>query len=145
MRYLYRGTRQPLEPPGDDRRFGGRTKEPCDTGPETFRHRGAKVAALFGQSISEWPGSFDPFRTAFPFWGQNAWNLTGLSPQLDCSPKRVNAISFGMNTIQECFYVNVRDIATIIIGFGIVQTGFSLVAFFAQHQFLGGTTTGIEV
>ena len=31
----------------------------------------------------------NPFRTAVPFWGQNSWNLTGLSPKRDCGPKRV--------------------------------------------------------
>ena len=32
----------------------------------------------------------NPFGTAVPCWGQTAWNLSGLSPQRDCSTKRVN-------------------------------------------------------
>ena len=32
---------------------------------------------------------FNPFRTAVPFWGQNTWNLTGLSPKQNCGSKRV--------------------------------------------------------
>ena len=28
--------------------------------------------------------------TAVPFWGQNTWNLSGLSPQRDCGSTRVN-------------------------------------------------------
>ena len=33
----------------------------------------------------------NPFRTAFPFWGQNTWNLTDLSPERDCGSERVNS------------------------------------------------------
>ena len=31
----------------------------------------------------------NPFRTAVPFWGQTASNLSGLSPKRDCGSKRV--------------------------------------------------------
>ena len=33
---------------------------------------------------------FYPFRTTVLFWGQTTWNLSGLPPKQDCSPKRVN-------------------------------------------------------
>ena len=32
----------------------------------------------------------NPFSTTVPFWGQFTYNLSGLSPKQDCSPKRVN-------------------------------------------------------
>ena len=31
---------------------------------------------------------YNPFTPAVPFWGQITWNLTGWSPQRDCSPKK---------------------------------------------------------
>ena len=31
----------------------------------------------------------NPFSTTVPFWGQFTYNLSGLSPKQDCSPKRV--------------------------------------------------------
>ena len=35
------------------------------------------------------------FRTAVPFWGQNTWNYSSLSPKRDCSPIRVNTSKEG--------------------------------------------------
>ena len=32
----------------------------------------------------------NPLRTAVPLWGQNTWNLIGLSPERDCGSRRVN-------------------------------------------------------
>ena len=33
--------------------------------------------------------NLNPFRTAVPFWGQTASNLTGLSPKWDCGSEGV--------------------------------------------------------
>ena len=33
--------------------------------------------------------ALDPFRTAVPFWGQNSQIPSSLSPERDCTPKRV--------------------------------------------------------
>ena len=32
---------------------------------------------------------YNPFRTAVPFWGQTTWNQCGVSPNPDCSAKRL--------------------------------------------------------
>ena len=46
--------------------------------------------------------SHNPFRTAVPFWGQNTWKLTGLSPKRDCSSKRAKALKASINKSSDC-------------------------------------------
>ena len=38
--------------------------------------------------------SYNPFRTAVPFWGQTSQILSTFSPERDCGPKRVTAFSY---------------------------------------------------
>ena len=40
-----------------------------------------------------------PFRIAVPIWGQTTWNLSGLSPERDCSPERVECLWPHISTV----------------------------------------------
>ena len=47
-------------------------------------------AVYFGVSVVTIAHAcLNPLRTAAPFWGQTAWNSSGLSPKRDCGSNRV--------------------------------------------------------
>ena len=48
-------------------------------------------------------GKVNPFRTAVPFGGQLTRNLSGSSPNRDCSPTAVKGLNVAKNTEQGVF------------------------------------------
>ena len=63
-----------------------------------------------GAPIPRPPRDVNPFRTAVPFIGQTTWNLTGSSPNRDCSPIRVETLYVALSPFRSYYIYYLRRV-----------------------------------